>query len=610
MNRARPVCLLLAALAAGGAFALEFKVECDRPGAWKIDSAETGIPGAGGSVREFVVRLKAPVAAEPPRFAVTFDVPQRDAHHKWTYWSDKVTLPPDWNCRTDSRLCKGLPLVAFLNDGDRNRICVAASEAKRTVTIGAGVREEDCHIAWKIEFFAEPEAPISAYEVKVRVDARDVFFGEAIADGTAWIEKTAGLRPLPAPEAAFDPLYSSWYAFHHRLSARDVEAECAEAVKLGMRTVIVDDGWETDDDATGFSRCGDWRVSRRRFPDFAAHVAKVRALGMRYMVWLGVPMMGLKAENHPKFANKRLWTKSGYSCLDPRFPEVRAYVCDACERLMRDYGLDGLKLDFIDTFEFRGGDPAAKADVAGRDVRSLPEAVDRLLSEIRTRLVAVRPDALVEFRQSYVGPAARQYGNMLRAADCPGDLLQNRFRTANLRLTSGGSAVHSDMLEWDVGDTPEHAARFVLSSLFATVQYSVMLRTLPAAHRRMLAHWLGFSQRHRGALLKGAFRPHGYAAHYPWIEAEDAGERIVGVYAAGTCADLGALDRDTHVLNGTGGTELILRAEREAEGEAFDTFGGRVGTVKLVRGVQAVKLPESGYLSFGKRRRAEKGEGE
>ena len=589
---------VLMGLCAGVAQAgLDLKVECANPGSWRIEQRQV----ATGDIEEFEFRLSSPTAAVPPRFSVAFDLPQLDAHHKWTAQHGAgVGVPPNWGCLTSSRLCQSMPLVAFLNDSDRNRICVAASEAVRTVNFEAGLREEDCRLVWKVTFFSEAEAPISAYAVRLRIDRRDVFFGDAVRDGADWIVRTAGLKPVDPPDAAFEPLYSAWYSFHQNVTDREIEGECAEAAKLGMKVLIVDDGWQTDDNNRGYAYTGDWEISRRRFPDMAAHVKKVHALGMKYMMWYGVPMMGIKAKNYGRFKGKYLWTSRGrwsdYACLDPRFPEVRDYICSLYEKAVRDWDIDGLKLDFIDAFGFHGADPAVAEKYAGRDVKALPEAVDRLMKEVYARLRALKPDVLVEFRQNYIGPAIRQYGNMLRAADCPGDLLANRCRIADLRLTSGRTAVHADMLEWHRDETPETAARFVLATMFSTIQYSVMLRSYPEAHKRMIAHWLDFSQRHRDALLRGAFRPHHFEAHYPWIEAEDAAERIVGVYVGGTAVPVTA-GKPNYVLNGTGEGEVIVDLAAASNADIYDTFGKMVRTERLAAGLQRVRMPVSGYLA-------------
>jgi len=598
--------LMLVALGAAGAefktvipgtAAGDVKVTCADAGAWSFDVARVTTNGT----EELVFRLAAPQDAVPPRFELAFEFPQRAMNHVWTAFAERYFPKPDWSGWQSSDLAHGLPVCALLDGNDRNRFTLACSEALKRVEWRLVLQEESCLVTGGLRFFTVSEAPCRAYEVRVRLDARDVFWSDAVRAASDWITTTAGLAPCTVPEAAFDPLYSSWYSFHQNVFDKDIEAECARAAKLGMKTLIVDDGWQTDDNNRGYAYCGDWQVAKRRFPDMAAHVARVHALGMKYMIWYGVPMIGLKSANWKRFEGKYLWTQndrwSGYSCLDPRFPEVRAFLCGIYSAAMKDWNLDGLKLDFIDAISFRGADPAVKQNYAGRDVKSLSEATDKLMKEVHEAIAAVKPEALVEFRQSYIGPAIRQYGNMLRAADCPGDLQGNRLRIANLRLTSGTSAVHADMLEWHPSDTPASAARAILSSIFGVVQYSMMLRGLPPAHEQVIRHWLGFSQAHRETLLKSAFRAHHPEALYPLLEAESAAERIFGVYTEGHAVPCGKADRPVYVLNGTGADGVILDLAAVPEAlDVFDAEGRRVTVpVPETAGLLRVAVPAGGY---------------
>ncbi len=609
MKRLIGTCLVFtAALATGEEFKRTYdgycvgpvRLECGRADGWTFDVKRTTAPDGA---EEMEISLTADRPRQPPRFSLHFDFAQIDAHHRWTSRGDNVSMPPIWGGGSSSRLASDMPIVGFVSDNDRNRATIACAEAKRKVDFKASLHEEDCHIVWRISFFNDREPPLAAYRTKVRFDRRDVFFGDAIAAASKWITETSGLKPARVPKAAFEPLYSTWYAFHQNITDKEIEAECAEAAKLGMKVVIVDDGWQTDDNNRGYAYTGDWEVSKRRFPDMARHVAKIHALGMKYMVWYGVPMIGVKSKNYERFKGKYLWSnpdgRNRYNCLDPRFPEVRKFICDIYVRAMKEWKIDGLKLDFIDTFGFRGGDPAEKDKYAGRDIQNLGDAIDRLMKDVYAAVTAVKPDALIEFRQSYTGPGIRQYGNMMRASDCPGDLLANRCRIANLRLTSGDTAVHADMLEWHPKETAENAARHVLSAMFGVIQYSVMLRTLPADHKRMVAHWLDFSLRHREALLKGKFRPRHYEAFYPLIEGESARERVIAVYNDVSFADCGAADRDVYVLNATGKDGLIVKLRgKSASVEIHDTFGARVGRVKLAAGVHELAVPASGYAKI------------
>ena len=112
------------------------KISCPEAGNWSF-TATRGTAADGVETMEIALTASRP--SPPPKFSVSFDFDQVDAHHKWTTRTENVTMPPNWGGHTASRLCSGMPLVAFLNDNDRNRIAVSCSEAKRTVGIDAGL---------------------------------------------------------------------------------------------------------------------------------------------------------------------------------------------------------------------------------------------------------------------------------------------------------------------------------------------------------------------------------------------------------------------------------------------------------------------------------------
>lgn len=574
-------------------------VACVESGGWSFDVRREQSGGAD----EVVVRLSAHEDTRPPVFEASFSFPQIRMNHVWTdFATDGGRLLPDWKDWQASDIAHGQPL-ACLHDGENgNRLAMACSEALRKVEWRLALREENCMVVGGFRFFAEPEAPMKEYEVRIRLDGRDMFWSDAVRESAAWIARAAKLAPCRAPEAAFDPLYSSWYQFHQNVFAKEIEDECSIAAQMGMKTVILDDGWQTDDTSRGYAFCGDWKVSPRRFPDMAAHVKRVHDLGMKYMMWYAVPFVGEKSQNFARFKGKYLFNdmRHGAWVLDPRFPEVREFLCGVYVGAMKEWGIDGLKLDFIDSFRFSGMDPAVAEGYAGRDVKSLPDAVDLLMKEVRAAVTAVRADALIEFRQNYIGPAIRQYGNLLRARDCPGDMQLNRQRIANLRLTSGGTAVHADPLEWHSSDTPEAAARTIISSIFGVVQYSMMLRDLPESHREVISHWLSFSQKHRDALLKGRFRAWHPEAQYPILEAENAKECIIGVYAAGMVVPCGTIEKPIYVLNGTSKNSVILDLAAVPRRLAvFDALGrGLPHPVPSSAGFARIEIPSGGYAEI------------
>ena len=572
------------------------RLSCENPGTWRFDATRETAPGGAEILR---VRLSAPEPAPPPRFDVSLVAPQPGVRWIWNSALDVPVLPPEWGGGMTSQIASQSPLLVLGGSDGRARLSVACSEATRRVDWRYGLYEEDAFVHVRLGFFRTAEAPRSAYETAIRLDGAACDWADAARAASEWICARPEYAPMPVPDAAFEPLYSTWYGYHQDVHDKDLEREFAEAAALGMKTLIVDDGWQTEDTARGYAFCGDWEPARSRFPDFRAHVDRVHALGLKYMIWYSVPFVGERSRALKRFEGKFLYHKDnmGAWVLDPRFPEVREFLASTYERAVREWNLDGLKLDFIDSFVAPDPDPAAADGWAGRDMKSVPDAVLALMQDVRRRLEAARPGILVEFRQSYMGPAIRSFGNMIRAGDVPGDPLRNRARVARLRLTSGTTAVHSDMLEWNPRETPQQAAQQILSVLFSAIQYSMRLDRLPAAHKRMMRHWIAWTAAHRGALLRGSFAPRRPELGYPLLEGADEAERVVAVYDPGFVAAVPADGRETWIANATDAPSLPLDlAAAPAAAEAFDTFGDPVPATAPGAGLRRVAVPPSGLL--------------
>ena len=562
--------------------------------AWKVEAKVA----SKGDIEEITIEMTAAEPTVPSLLKVEIMTPQLDAHHLWHSNRNNRTLL--WDSNYSSALAFTMPLYSFTNGNNLNRLTIATSEAKRNVKARVGFREEEAMLISHFSFFTETEAPISYYKTSILLDKREIFWADAVREGVAWIESKNDFKVCRVPEAAFEPLYSTWYQFHQQITDKEIEAECREAVKLGMKTIIVDDGWQTADNNRGYAYCGDWKVAPVRIKDMAAHVKRVQDMGMKYMLWYSVPFIGRYSEAYSRFEGKFLYMRNkNVGVLDPRFPEVREYLYTTYEKALKEWNLDGFKLDFIDSFRIKGTDPAIAQNYAGRDIKSVPEAVDRLMKDILSHLQAIKPDILIEFRQNYIGPAIRQYGNMFRASDCPGDMQNNRMRIANLRLTSGTTAVHADMLEWNINEKPEVAARHILSALYGVVQYSVMLRDIPKGQFDMVKHWIDFSQKHRQTLLHSDFRPYHPENCFPILEAESKKERIITVYQEGVMVEAGAPDRDIYIINAMGEEKPVVELQKTPRKvEYFDTYGNVVKGAKLVAGLQRAEIPVSGYVKL------------
>ena len=509
----------------------------------------------------------------PKEFRISFSIRDVDIY---SVWSPSIRygryIGPNWGKRTtSSRLASWMPMHSLVSSTGKNRMTVAISDAKTPIDLRSGECEEDANIQWDIKFFTVPIAPIKQYKATVRIDTRSIPYYDAIYDTVAWWETDCGYTPAYVPEHAKLPMNSLWYTYHQKLDVESIIKECELSKPLGMDTVIVDDGWQTDDNTRGYQFCGDWEVSPAKIPDMKDFVRRVHETGMKIMLWFSVPFMGTGAKSYARFCDMLLdetGNNKTYFSLDPRYKKVRDYLIAIYAKAVEEWGFDGLKLDFIDSFALKG--KSLEYDER-RDYQSLEDAVDALMTELTDTLRAINPEVLIEFRQSYVGPAIRKYGNMLRVADCPNDAIRNRQDVINLRLTSGSTAVHSDMIMWNCDDTVESAAMQFASILYSVPQISMKLETLPADHKKMLSFYLSFWRDNRDVLLNGKLVAANPESSYSIVYAEKDDLAIFTSYTE-RVIDCSAYAR-VIAINATGCTSLILKGACGKAYRVLDCMG-------------------------------------
>ena len=502
------------------------------------------------------------VASARPEFTLRLSRAIVDLQYQWhTGCGCDRSLKADWSRAVSSKISSGCPLTCFFNDAGRNRLTVALDDCVTNIDRRMGVREEDATLSIEITIPLDATGKLDAYSVTLWLDESDCRYEDAVRAVNEWWEER--YAPMPVPEAARLPMYSCWYSFHQGVYAAEVEAECARAKALGMDTVIVDDGWQTDDNSRGYAYCGDWQATPAKIPDMRAHVKAVHELGMKYMLWYSVPFIGRYSEAARTFEGKTLeYIESlGAYTLDPRYPEVRRYLIDTYVRALRDWDLDGFKLDFIDSFRMRPDTPGWRE---GMDYVVLEDAVRRLMVDVMNALRAIKDDILIEFRQSYIGPVMREFGNMMRVGDCPNSTSTNRIGMVDLRLTSGQTAVHSDMLVWNTCDRVENAVDQIENILFSTAQISVRLDRVPEDHLRALRFWLDFMRRERELLLETPIYAEAPQLLYPAVCAQRDRRGIFAVYLSGYALELPASGLDECVIVSANSSRSVLIRADEA----------------------------------------------
>ncbi len=500
----------------------------------------------------------AALGCEKPHLELSWSLPLRDIEYEWYPGCGKNrALRVDWNGPIRSRISSGAPVFCFYDTAGYSRMTVALSDVLSEIFWTLGVREEDGTLKCIVRIPLDATDLTHEYHAILYRNHFPMRFAEALRKVSLWWETDCSLFPMPVPDDARLPFYSAWYSFHQHTIAHEIEQECARAKALGMNTIIVDDGWQTDDNNRGYGYCGDWKPAASKIPDMRAHVEAVHALGMKYMLWYGITLLGEWSEHFETFKNMTLrnMPEQHVHVLDPRYPAVRRFLTDTLVTALSQWDLDGFKLDFIDSIF-----PSSRAPVptVEMDYVKVEDATLRLMTDIMNALKAVKPDILIEFRQSYIGPAMRTYGNLFRVADCPADALTNRVGVIDLRLLSGSTAVHSDMLMWHPEDRVENAARQLLGTIFGVAQISMRLDKLPDDHRRMLHFYLDFMRRHCD-LLHAPIEVESPQNLYPAARTRLENSEAIALYDQFPAA---LSDAETiYLFNATASKQLVMRTK-------------------------------------------------
>ncbi len=539
-----------------------------------------------GEVSQYRLKLSFKEEASPKPVAIFWDEDLVDILGFWgAHASFSRNITADWYMRKQaSRLAFGSPHITLFNKADKNRLSITLSDPATPTTIFAGIVEETGSVRLKIELFSSLCAKMKDYEIIIRIDRREIPVEDAVADATNWWEEL-GYKHAYVPEHATLPMYSCWYSFHQNTIPEEIIAECKIAKELGMDTVIVDDGWQTDDNSRGYAFCGDWEISRTKIPDMKDFVDKIHDLGMKFMIWFSVPYVGCSSKNYERFKGKFLRHRChlGASVLDPRFKDVREFLVETYVSYVKEYGWDGLKLDFIDSFMLEEG---SSTDYEAMDYISVEDALDALLCEVSTELKKINPEFLIEFRQSYVGPVVGKYGNMFRVADCPADPLMNKTHSLDLRMSCGQRAVHSDMLVFNKNDTLEGVAYQLYAIMFCVPQISIRFGGISEEQSALLKCFLSFWREHRGTILEGKLSLRGHDVGYTMAQSTRDGECVAVLYHNVTYT--AQKDTTTYLFNSSGYDGLIIELEEGAEYEIYDILGKKYSSGALDKGVHKI----------------------
>ncbi len=306
-------------------------------------------------------------------------------------------------------------------------------------------------VTFKKDQVLKPGETLTTFRTFVEVHQGDYF--QTLVDYRREMVKQ-GVEFHPAPESAFGPIWCAW-GFERHFKPSQILNALPIVKKLGFAWVGVDYGWETAD--------GDWSLAPDKFPrgdaDMKALVDKIHAEGLRAQLWwlpLGARPESELVRKHPELlllnadgSNEKIsFFNDRYLC--PAVPGVVEYHRKLVEKIIGEWGFDGLKLDGM---HMNGAPPCYNpAHKHARPEESV-EAMPAFFKMIYDTARSIKPDVLVEWCPC--GTAANfytlPYVNMSVASD-PESSFQVRSKGKTLKALHGdATAYFGDHVELSTG---------------------------------------------------------------------------------------------------------------------------------------------------------------
>lgn len=509
-------------------------------------SAEVSVEPVAGHDGCFaaVLTLTSPRSFAIDKLTIRCEFSAADMHGLYHPYGNigELTMLPFWRRTYESGVTQPPPLLAFLHQSGDNRVCFGLADQLTPSRIDYTLSEHTRTIVLNVTKPTDRPLHRTKHVEAVFVTTASLPLAQLLRAYGAFVQAYQPINALPVPEAAYDPVFCTWTAIHTDVTPEWTERNAALARQLGFKTLLMDDGWQQwpDDRAENdrlaggqtYPYNGDWIPHPRKFPDFAGHVQRIQALGMRYMLWVAPFFLGHQSEPYGRLRDKG-WLHTGKVpwggnvFLDPRYPEVQQYVRGVLLRLMNDYGLDGLKIDFVDNVGGRIDPHMAPMPDSAEAGPSLLDLLGGVMDELRRKV----PDLMIECRQGYSNLANRRWTNCYRSPDVPINFHQNRFNCAMLRLLVPDAAVYFDPALWPMEDPDENVGRHMISAVSAVPMISIEFDRYPQSHLEIVRHWIDFYERHKQTLMKGVFEPVIRLGHNPVTRFASEMETIIGLYS-------------------------------------------------------------------------------
>lgn len=188
--------------------------------------------------------------------------------------------------------------------------------------------------------------------------------GETLKDAFLYASKTFFPPSGKTPDSLMfiSPQYNTWIELQYNQNEKDILNYANNIIKNGFPAglIMIDDNWQ--------SRYGTWRFDCEKFQDPKGMIEKLHSMGFKVMLWI-VPFISSDSPVYRDLESKRMlmfadkgkttpaiipWWNGASALIDLSNPKGERWYKDQMNYLMKEYGVDGFKMDGGDSKNYIG----------------------------------------------------------------------------------------------------------------------------------------------------------------------------------------------------------------------------------------------------------------